>query len=112
MDALTDMYAKGGEIDRARWLFDRMSNKNVVSWNSLISGYLKNRQPEKCIDLFQEMQVGGLKPDEVPVSNVLGAYFQSGLIHEATKVFSLIKNKDNDCWLCTEWKGRRCSEFV
>lgn len=97
-NALTDMYAKGGEIDRARWLFDRMSNKNVVSWNSLISGYLKNGQPEKCIDLFQEMQVGGLKPDEVTVSNVLGAYFQIGLIHEASKVFSMIKNRDKVCW--------------
>ncbi|XWS17317.1 hypothetical protein CRYUN_Cryun33cG0056900 [Craigia yunnanensis] len=93
-NALTDMYAKGGKIDRARWLFDRMSNKNVVSWNSLISGYLKKGQPEKCIDLFQEMQIGALKPAEVTVSNVLGAYFQSGLIHEANKVFSMIKNKD------------------
>ncbi|XP_022732334.1 pentatricopeptide repeat-containing protein At2g22070-like [Durio zibethinus] len=97
-NALTDMYAKCGEIDRARWLFYRMSNKNVVSWNSLISGYLKNGQPEKCIYLFQEMQVGGLKPDEVTVSNVLGAYFQSGLIDEASKVFSMIKNKDKVAW--------------
>ncbi|XVE54212.1 hypothetical protein DITRI_Ditri03aG0062400 [Diplodiscus trichospermus] len=97
-NALTDMYAKGGEIDRARWLFDRMSIKNVVSWNSLISGYLKNGQPEKCIDLFQEMQVGGLNPDEVTCSNVLGAYLRSGLIHEANKVFSMIKNKDKVCW--------------
>ncbi|XVF34892.1 hypothetical protein REPUB_Repub18cG0097600 [Reevesia pubescens] len=97
-NALTDMYAKCGEIDRARWLFDRMNNKNVVSWNSLISGYLKNGQPKKCIDLFQEMQVRGLKPDEVTVSNVLGAYFQSGLIAEASNIFSMIKKKDKVCW--------------
>ncbi|XVF88602.1 hypothetical protein PTKIN_Ptkin19aG0064300 [Pterospermum kingtungense] len=97
-NALADMYAKGGEIDRARWLFDRMSNKNIVSWNSLICGYLKNGQPKKCIDLFQEMQIAGLKPDEVTVSSVLSAYFQSGLIHEASKVFGMIKNRDKVSW--------------
>ncbi|XP_017982165.1 PREDICTED: pentatricopeptide repeat-containing protein At2g22070 [Theobroma cacao] len=97
-NALTDMYAKCGEIDRARWLFDRIRDKNIVSWNSMISGYLKNGQPEKCIDLFRKMQVGGLKPDEVTVSNVLGAYFQRGLIDEASKIFGMIKNKDKVCW--------------
>ncbi|XP_021277027.1 pentatricopeptide repeat-containing protein At2g22070-like [Herrania umbratica] len=97
-NALTDMYGKCGEIDRARWLFDRIRDKSIVSWNSMISGYLKNGQPEKCIDLFRKMQLGGLKPDEVTVSNVLGAYFQRGLIDEASKIFGMIKNKDKVCW--------------
>ncbi|KAK9269288.1 hypothetical protein L1049_001058 [Liquidambar formosana] len=97
-NALTDMYAKCGEIGQARWLFDRLVNKNVVSWNSMISGYLNNRQPEKCIDLFREMQLSDLKPDQVTVSNVLGAYFQSGYIDEARKTFSEIKEKDKVCW--------------
>ncbi|KAE8688449.1 Detected protein of confused Function [Hibiscus syriacus] len=97
-NALIDMYAKCGEIDRARWLFDRTINKNVVSWNSLIAGYLKNGQPRKCIDLFQEMQVAGFKPDDVTVSNALGGYCQIGLVEEASKVFSMIKIKDKVCW--------------
>ncbi|KAL4295730.1 hypothetical protein GQ457_12G022900 [Hibiscus cannabinus] len=97
-NALIDMYAKCGDIYRARWLFDRTDNKNVVSWNSLIAGYLKNGQPKKCIDLFQEMQVAGFKPDDVTVSNVLGGYFQSGLVEEASKVFSMIKKKDKVSW--------------
>ncbi|OMO81037.1 hypothetical protein CCACVL1_12650 [Corchorus capsularis] len=97
-NALTDMYAKCGLIDRAWWLFDRIIDKNVVSWNSMISGYLKNGQPEKCIDLFQKMRGNGFKPDEVTLSNVLCAYSQSGLIDEASNVFSMIKNKDKICW--------------
>ncbi|THG11581.1 pentatricopeptide repeat-containing protein At5g04780, mitochondrial-like [Camellia sinensis] len=97
-NALTDIYAKCGEIHEARWLFDQMVDKNVVSWNSIISGYLKNGQPEKCIDLFHEMQLSGLKPDEVTVSNVLSAFFQSGYIDEAQKTFSELKKKDKICW--------------
>ncbi|GAV87549.1 PPR domain-containing protein/PPR_2 domain-containing protein/DYW_deaminase domain-containing protein [Cephalotus follicularis] len=97
-NCLTDLYAKCGEIDQARWLFDRMKRKNVVSWNLMISGYLKTGQPEKCISLFREMQSSGLKPDEITLSNILGAYFQSGLIDEAGKIFRLNRAKDKVCW--------------
>ncbi|XP_057958589.1 pentatricopeptide repeat-containing protein At2g22070-like [Malania oleifera] len=97
-NALTDLYAKCGEIDQARWLFDRTVCKNVVSWNSMISGYLKNGQPNKCIDLFHDMQLSGFKPDQVTVSNVLGAFFQSGCLHRARNFFDEIREKDIVCW--------------
>jgi pentatricopeptide repeat protein len=97
-NALIDIYAKCGDMDRARWLFDRMVNRNVVSWNSIISGYVKNGQPEKCIELFHEMKLWGLKPDQVTISNALGAYFQSGYVDEAGKIFNEIKEKDKICW--------------
>lgn len=97
-NALTNMYAKCGDIDRARWLFDQSVNKNVVSWNSIISGYLVNGLPEKSIDLFREMRLSGLKPDQVTVSNVLSAYLQCGRIEEASMAFNEIKGKDKICW--------------
>ncbi|GKV20678.1 hypothetical protein SLEP1_g30765 [Rubroshorea leprosula] len=97
-NALTDMYAKCGLMELARSLFNRNKNKNVVSWNSMISGYLKNEQPEKCIHLFDQMQIAGIKPDEVTLSNILQAYFKRGFIDEASKVFSTIKEKDMVCW--------------
>ncbi|CAK7337465.1 unnamed protein product [Dovyalis caffra] len=97
-NALTDLYAKCGAIDQAGRLFDRMVNKNVVTWNLMISGYLKNGQPEKCINLFCEMQVSNLKSDQITVSSVLGAYIQGGYIGEARKVFDEIREKDKVCW--------------
>ncbi|KAI3857566.1 hypothetical protein MKW98_028830 [Papaver atlanticum] len=96
--ALMDMYAKCGQVEQAGWLFDRINDKNVVLWNSMISGYLKNGRPEKCLDLFLEMKVAGVKPDLVTVSSVLGANFQSGFIDEATRIFKEIKEKDGVCW--------------
>ncbi|KAK9055029.1 hypothetical protein SSX86_026108 [Deinandra increscens subsp. villosa] len=97
-NVLTDLYAKCGEIDAARWLFDRMRDKNVVSWNLMISGYMKNGVPEKSIELFCEMKVCGFKPDVVTVSNVLGALFQTGRIDEAQKLFAEIEKKDAISW--------------
>lgn len=97
-NALTDTYAKCGEIDLATRLFDRNKNKNLVSWNSMISGFLKNGHQERCIDLFHKMQLVGMEPDEITLSNILQAYFHKGFIDEASRVFGEIKQKDMVCW--------------
>ncbi|PIA49147.1 hypothetical protein AQUCO_01300186v1 [Aquilegia coerulea] len=98
-NALIDMYAKCGEVEKARWLFDRIVDKNVVSWNSMVSGYLKNGQPKECLDLYHEMQLSaGINPDLVTVSSILGACFQIGLLDEATRIFRTMKDKDKVFW--------------
>ncbi|KAK9149314.1 hypothetical protein Scep_008071 [Stephania cephalantha] len=97
-NALIDLYAKCGDVDRARWVFDRMVGINVVSWNSMISGYLRNGRLDECLDLFHQMQAFGVEPDLVTMSSVLGAYFQMGLVEEATRIFRGMKERDGVCW--------------
>lgn len=98
-NALISMYAKCGEINHARWLFDKVPNKNVVSWNSMISAYLDSGLPEMCLEMFREMQLANLKPDQVTISNILNAYFQAGRVEEAINLFHRIKGKkDKVCW--------------
>ncbi|KAJ6295926.1 hypothetical protein OIU78_023869 [Salix suchowensis] len=101
-NALTDLYARCGEIGQAGRLFDRMLIRNVVTWNLMISGYSKNRQPEKCIDLFHEMQVSNLKPDQVTVSSVLGAYIQCGW-KDVASIRSLMKAKHVKKFAAYSW---------
>ncbi|KAL5729075.1 hypothetical protein ACHQM5_002077 [Ranunculus cassubicifolius] len=97
-NALIDMYAKCGQVDHARWLFDRVVDRNVVSWNSMISGYLKNGSPKQCLELYHQMLVSGIKPDLVTVSSILGASFREGLLDEATRIFRTLREKDRVCW--------------
>ena len=97
-NTLVDMYAKCGHIDQARWLFNRMVNKNVVSWNLMISGYMKHGKPDECIGLFRDMKVSGLRPDQVTISNILGAFLRIGNMDEAEKLFAEIKEKDKVSW--------------
>ncbi|PRQ38934.1 putative pentatricopeptide [Rosa chinensis] len=42
LTALVSMYAKFGSIDESRYLFNQMQSKNLLLWNSMISGYVYN----------------------------------------------------------------------
>lgn len=97
-NALIDFYAKCGKMERTQWLFQMHDRKNLVSWNLMISGYLKNGQPDKCIELFQKMKFSNFMPDQITFSNVLVALFQIGCIDEAIQIFRKIEGKDKVCW--------------
>eukprot|EP01018_Ginkgo_biloba_P036695 Gb_15537 [translate_table: standard] len=69
--ALIDMYAKCGSIDFARLLFDKMSDRNVVSWNAIIAGYAQNGDAREALTLFRQMQLSEVKPDLITMVGLL-----------------------------------------
>ncbi|XP_009774337.1 pentatricopeptide repeat-containing protein At2g27610-like [Nicotiana tabacum] len=69
--ALVDMYGKCGVIKLAQKLFDEMPERNVVTWNALISGYLDIHYPENAVAMFLEMLREGISPTPSSVSAVL-----------------------------------------
>lgn len=69
--ALVDMYGKCGYVKEAEQLFDEMPERNVVTWNALISGYLDTHYPESAIVLFLDMLREGIRPTPSSVSAVL-----------------------------------------
>ncbi|KAL7114943.1 hypothetical protein ACP275_04G152900 [Erythranthe tilingii] len=72
--ALVDMYAKSGEIMCAWRVFDEMPERNLVSWNSVIVGFLRNGCYIEAIDFFRIL-IGEdlIRPDQVSLSSVLSA---------------------------------------
>lgn len=72
-NSLLDMYAKCGFLKTGTVVFDRMKNKNVVSWNAMISNCAQNGDERKAIRLVGEMQLGGEIPNGVTFTNVLPA---------------------------------------
>lgn len=71
--ALADMYFKCGRLDIAREVFDKISERNVVSWNVMINGYAQNGDAIAALALFTQMQLEGMKPDIVTMVGVLQA---------------------------------------
>ncbi|KAL6125639.1 hypothetical protein ACLB2K_073694 [Fragaria x ananassa] len=72
-NALIDMYARLGELGHARQVFDEMCERDVVSWNSLISGYSSNGYWEEALEMFWRLRMEGLVPDCFSISSVLPA---------------------------------------
>ncbi|WOL15740.1 hypothetical protein Cni_G24521 [Canna indica] len=52
--ALVNMYSKSNKVDDARRIFDRMTERNAVSWGSMISAYAQNARGHEALALFGE----------------------------------------------------------
>ena len=70
-NALIDMYAKCGSVETAHLLFDKLHNRDVVPWNTMITGYGMHGYGEDALALFNQMQQTPMKPDYVTFTGVL-----------------------------------------
>ncbi|XVF54982.1 hypothetical protein PTKIN_Ptkin05aG0224300 [Pterospermum kingtungense] len=71
--SLVDMYAKCGNMVKARCVFDGMPEKDIVTWSTMIQGYASNGLPKEALDLFFQMQKQKLAPDCYSMVGVLSA---------------------------------------
>uniref|UniRef100_A0A7N0U6S1 Pentatricopeptide repeat-containing protein n=1 Tax=Kalanchoe fedtschenkoi TaxID=63787 RepID=A0A7N0U6S1_KALFE len=71
MNALVDMYAKCGDIVRARKVFDKMGARDLVSWNSMLAGYVRHGLASEAVRTFRGMIRDGYDPDSVAASAIL-----------------------------------------
>eukprot|EP01018_Ginkgo_biloba_P030656 Gb_29990 [translate_table: standard] len=91
--ALLDMYSKCGNIVLARQLFDKMSERNVVSWSAMITGYAQNGYASDALRLFHQMQLTGVKPNQVTILGVLPACADLAALQEGECIHDyIIKN--------------------
>ncbi|XP_019439867.1 PREDICTED: pentatricopeptide repeat-containing protein At1g08070, chloroplastic [Lupinus angustifolius] len=72
-NALIDMYSKCGEVEKARQLFDGVKDRDVISWNTMISGYSYKGFYEEALALFDLMLRSNITPNDVTFLSVLPA---------------------------------------
>ncbi|KAF8397593.1 hypothetical protein HHK36_016513 [Tetracentron sinense] len=73
-------YTKIGKFDEAGRLFEGMPVRTLPSWNAMISAYVRASRPVEALALFREMQIVGMRPDEITVVSVLPACTQLGAL--------------------------------
>ncbi|XAR49225.1 hypothetical protein NMG60_11032345 [Bertholletia excelsa] len=88
--ALVDMYAKCAIMTAAEKVFDRMPERNLVSWNSMIVGFLRNQMPDKTFGLLKETIRERLSPDQVSFSSALSACAIMGIAHNGRQVHGAV----------------------
>lgn len=92
--SLVDMYAKCGNMEKARSVFDGMPEKDIVSWGAMIQGYALNGLPKEAIDLFLQMQRENVKPDCYTVVGVLSACARLGALELGEWVSGLVDRNE------------------
>ncbi|XP_073013500.1 putative pentatricopeptide repeat-containing protein At2g01510 [Typha latifolia] len=93
--ALLDMYAKCGCMHETVQTFEEMPDRNIVSWNAMISAYAQNGQGMKAIVLFEDMLQCGIEPNSVTFLSILSGCSHSGLSEEGLHYFDLMTRRCN-----------------
>ncbi|XP_059660981.1 pentatricopeptide repeat-containing protein At1g03540 [Cornus florida] len=73
-NSLLAVYFKlGMNYSETRRVFDGLFSKDVISWTSMISGYVRLGRPRNSLDLFWEMIDCGVEPNAFTLSAVIKA---------------------------------------
>ncbi|KAI5660542.1 hypothetical protein M9H77_29335 [Catharanthus roseus] len=62
-NALLSMFVRLGNLADAWYVFGKMEERDVFSWNILIGGYAKNGYFDEAMDLYHKMLWVGVRPD-------------------------------------------------
>lgn len=98
--ALLNLYSKCGVVECARLVFDEMSSRNLVTWNSVISGYVQNGKECQGLVLFYRMKCREFYvPDEYTVATVLSGcgYVQDLLLGMQVHGYALVSGLESIC---------------
>ncbi|KAJ4965903.1 hypothetical protein NE237_017752 [Protea cynaroides] len=64
VNSLLNVYGRCGRVDMARHLFESVHQRDIVSWNSLLSGYSKNENVSESLELLNRMRINRAEPDQ------------------------------------------------
>ncbi|XP_062211473.1 pentatricopeptide repeat-containing protein At4g33990 [Phragmites australis] len=88
-NAMVDMYAKLSNIGTAQRVFDSLLARDVVSWNTLITGYMQNGLAYEAIETYNHMQKHEVKPIQGTFVSVLPAYSHLGALQQGMRMHAL-----------------------
>lgn len=72
-NALMAMYAKLGRVDDSKALFESFVDRDMVSWNTMISSFSQSDRFSEALSFFRLMVLEGVELDGVTIASVLPA---------------------------------------
>ncbi|KVI11620.1 Pentatricopeptide repeat-containing protein [Cynara cardunculus var. scolymus] len=101
-NALLVMYTKGGKMKEAARIFYAMDEKDSITWNSLLSGFVQNGLYDEAVAAFHRMQVVGQKPDQYSIISMISTVGRLGSLSNGLELHAYaIKNgMDSDLQVC------------
>ncbi|XP_042477984.1 pentatricopeptide repeat-containing protein At2g22410, mitochondrial-like isoform X1 [Macadamia integrifolia] len=82
-NTLMDLYGRHGSVELAQKMFDRLPERNTVSWNTLIMGYVKVGDVVAARELFDRMP----SRDVISWTSMITGYCQKNRFFDALMLF-------------------------
>lgn len=86
-------YASFGELDSMRRVFDEMTHRDIVTWNSMISCYSQVGSYYEALKLFDEMKSSGVGFDGFSLVSLLSACAHVGALSIGVSLHELGSRK-------------------
>lgn len=86
-NALIDMYGKCGNVKKALHIFEGMTKRDLVSWNSIMQGLAMHGHGDIALKIFYRMEEEGFRPDKVTFIGILCACTHMGFVDRGLKYF-------------------------
>ncbi|KAF3775415.1 Pentatricopeptide repeat-containing protein [Nymphaea thermarum] len=99
-NALVDMYLKSGDLNEGLEAFDEMDYRNAISWTEIIGGCLHHGQPNKALELFEEMKLVGVMPNKFTLATTINSCASLVSLEEGKKLHGLrmkLAEEVDDC---------------
>ena len=92
-NSLVDMYAKCGLLIEAHRALEKLLVKNVISWNSVLSGHAQFGESENVFYNFDRMVREGVKPDCVTYIILLNTCSRTGLFDRSQTYYDAMSKE-------------------
>lgn len=92
-NSLVDMYARCSSLSDSQETFVKLLTRDIVSWNTLIAGYVDGEFHEEALECFQQMQVEAISPNSITYLVILKACGSIGAIEIGRGIHSEIAKK-------------------
>ncbi|MFS8004545.1 putative tetratricopeptide-like helical domain superfamily [Helianthus anomalus] len=87
-NSLISFYSKCGSMEDGLLVFNKLGDRNIVSWNAMINGYAQNGRGKEAIEFYHRMQAKGVKPNSVTLLGLLFSCNHVGLVDEGYAFFN------------------------
>jgi pentatricopeptide repeat protein len=105
-NSLVDMYAKCGSMEDACKVFNKMSSRDVISWNAMLPGFaMHDVHGNKALEHFEQMFEEGVEPNDVTFVCILSACSHAGLVDEGIQFYHFMTQ---NCMISAKLKHYAC----
>jgi pentatricopeptide repeat protein len=94
------MYAKCGNMDDARLIFERMEERNMITWTVMIGGLAQHVFGSEAYDMFIRLQQEGFKPNVYAYVSILNACASAGALDWVKEVHNQAREARFELDLC------------